>query len=211
MSARNYNTIMKVYQAALREHPKGIKSYRWSCQKEQEARFAELLKAAGSENNLAKRSLLDVGCGRGDFYKYLKKRRWPVKYTGVDLLPEFIAKARKLYPEAKFIEKDFLQWQASNQYDYVIASGLLSVKLPDNKKYLQESVRKMLKLARRGAAFNFLTTFRKEKFKRWHYYDPGEVLDWCVSLKTVKRLSLSIGYDPLDRFGDATILLFKKD
>lgn len=211
MSVQNYNTIIKTYQKALQEHPHGIKSYRWSYKKEQELRFAELLKVAGSRRNLVQRSILDVGCGRGDLYKYFINQRLQAQYTGIDLMPEFISEAKKHYPKAKFIEKDFLKWQTNESYDYVIASGLLSVNLSgNNKEYLQASVKKMLNLAKQGIAFNFLTIFRTDKFKRWYYYDPGEIVDWCASLKPVKRLLFSMGYDPEDKFGDATILLLKK-
>ena len=172
---RDRDVIFQLYQKTLREHPRGIRSY------------------------------------RGDLYHYLirKFRVWP-KYTGIELMPDFIAAARQQHPKATFIERDFLTWKTNQRYDYVVASGLLSVKVTNNDHYFKRVVRKMLKLARQGIAFNFLTIFRKDKLHWWYYYDPGIILDWCMSFKEVKEVKLITGYDPFDCLGDATIVMIKK-
>ena len=42
-------------------------------------------------------SILDFGCGTGYLYKYLQKSGFKVRYTGIDISPEAIKVAKKLY------------------------------------------------------------------------------------------------------------------
>lgn len=204
-------SIRKVYRRALTRHPEGIRSYGWWYGREQAARFDQLLAVADGGPAHRGQTLLDVGCGRGDLLEYLVRRGLRgIAYTGVDLMPEFIELARHRYPHARFFTAEFLNWRAPARYDYVVASGALSVRLTNNERYLGRLVAKMLRLARRGVAFNFLTTYHRRQLRRWCYYDPGEVLRWCVRNRGVRQVRLSVGYDPFDRFGDATVILSKR-
>ncbi len=49
--------------------------------------------AAPSELNNS--TVLDYGCGTGDFYRFLKRRNISVRYTGVDINENFISLAKK--------------------------------------------------------------------------------------------------------------------
>ncbi|SBR50240.1 class I SAM-dependent methyltransferase [Halomonas sp. HL-93] len=54
------------------------------------------------------KSILDVGCGPGQFAEFLLKR-YKVNYTGLDFSETAIRKARKRNPEALFYQEDILQ------------------------------------------------------------------------------------------------------
>src|SRR6185503_1230336 len=43
--------------------------------------------------DLRGRSVLDLGCGLGDLYPFLRKRFGALDYTGIDVVPEMVKKA----------------------------------------------------------------------------------------------------------------------
>jgi cyclopropane fatty-acyl-phospholipid synthase-like methyltransferase len=71
-------------------------------------------------------SILDYGCGLGDFIKYLDSIKIEVsKYLGVDINPDYIESAKKSYPtnEFKLIEK---LNDINEPYDIVCAIGVFT-------------------------------------------------------------------------------------
>lgn len=46
--------------------------------------------------------LLEVGCGTGEFYRYLRIRYPKVRYVGADISKPALERAREKYPEARF-------------------------------------------------------------------------------------------------------------
>src|SRR5690349_642730 len=68
----------------------------------QRDRFAQLTRIG----DLHGHSLVDVGCGVGDFYAYLREHVEPLDYLGVDLMPEMAQRAGERYPEARFTAAD---------------------------------------------------------------------------------------------------------
>lgn len=72
-------------------------------------------------------SVLDLGCGPGLLLDYLRAsgRERSVDYTGVDLSPVFVETATRLWPEARFLQRDIFEAPFSDQsFDYVIVNGL---------------------------------------------------------------------------------------
>lgn len=59
-------------------------------------------------------TLNDIGCNVGQFYKSLKKRRLPLVYRGLDVEPQYLEIARRVFPEISWnfelldVEKDTL-------------------------------------------------------------------------------------------------------
>ena len=45
-------------------------------------------------------SIVDIGCGYGDLFGYLRSIGWHGEYVGIDIVPELIEEARRRYPEA---------------------------------------------------------------------------------------------------------------
>lgn len=103
-------------------------------------------------------SILDVGCGTGDFYNYLKQRG--IKdYLGIDIYHMSVEYAQMKYPEGKFATSDFLTFDLRPlAFDYVFCSGALAAVLAtDNYQMMEAFIAKMWPLAKIGVAFNFLT------------------------------------------------------
>lgn len=125
-------------------------------------------------------SVLDVGCGTGDLYKYLRQEGVK-KYLGIDIYHMSVKYARMKYPEGKFETSDFLEFQTNQQFDYVFSSGALAAVLEtDNYQMMAAFIAKMWSLATIGVAFNFLTReYPKDKDNELFLYDLDEVLSLC--------------------------------
>ena len=74
----------------------------WASAESQQERFAVLTR----EIDVAGKSLLDVGCGLGDLWDYLKDHHLGVDYTGVDILDEMVRVAERMHPDGRFIQAD---------------------------------------------------------------------------------------------------------
>jgi len=48
-------------------------------------------------------SVLDVGCGFADFYKWIEGQGRPVAFTGIDLSPDLLRVAREKHPHATLL------------------------------------------------------------------------------------------------------------
>ena len=68
--------------------------------------------------------VLDLGCGAGRFYEFLKDKN--IKYTGLDNSEKFIKIARAKYPQLQFLLGDALNLPFPNNYfDKVYSIALL--------------------------------------------------------------------------------------
>jgi SAM-dependent methyltransferase len=72
------------------------------------------------------RSVLDIGCGPGQFAEFLKKRIPNVSYTGVDFSEVAISMARQRCPDGLFLVHDVVRGGALNvDYDAVVCTEVL--------------------------------------------------------------------------------------
>ena len=118
MNGRDHQRILDFYQEAYRTYgDRDVRSVRWSNPADQITRFRALLSVA----DLTGQSVLDVGCGMGELYKFFLQEQIPVDYAGIDIVPEFIASAQKRFPDTRFMVEDI--FEISEQFDYVLASG----------------------------------------------------------------------------------------
>ena len=73
------------YAARFREFGYDPRTLGWH-KGRQRVRFAAALEAVGTQFD----SLLDVGCGFGDLFGYLRERGWQGNYLGLDICPELL-------------------------------------------------------------------------------------------------------------------------
>ena len=65
------------------------------------------------------RSVLDAGCGRGDFLRHLRARRPDLSLTGIDVSPNASV------DEITFIQGDFQTYPFKEQYDVVVSLAVI--------------------------------------------------------------------------------------
>jgi tetratricopeptide (TPR) repeat protein len=133
-------------------------------------------------------TLLDLGCGLGDFKRFLDRRGLAVEYTGWDICAPLVDRARALHPDARFEVRDLLADPPAERFDFVVCSGALNLLLPDHEAWVRRMVRAMFALTRRALAFNLLSArhlhdhpFDEDPYT-YFYADPVAVLALCLEL-----------------------------
>ena len=169
-----YSDKIKKYGAT----PAGVD---WNSKESQYLRFIQLGKVISVE----KFSLLDFGCGYGAFLDYLTKGNDKgFHYTGYDISDEMLDKAKETF-KSHVGKPIFTNKIPKNKFDFVIASGIFNVK-PEHTnnedwyKYILEHINIFAKLSNRGFAFNVLTSYSDEEFKKdyLYYANPMEIFHY---------------------------------
>ena len=158
----------------------------WRDAASQRARFQVLIDHVALDG----KSLLDVGCGLGDLWAFLKAREIPVRYTGVDLIEKMVAAARQRRPGGRFLCRDVFAGAAAGMgpFDVVFSSGAFNLELGNNMEFLARAVPRLLDLAGQTLAFNLLHTRTRDKYDHCAYYDPDDVLAVLAPLPCEVRI-----------------------
>ncbi len=171
--------VIRFYRENAQRERSDIKIVAWGSQRSQERRFKVLSEVA----NLQGRSVLDVGCGVGDFYGWAIRKKMNIKYIGIDITPEVIIRAKQKYPKGNFRVQQILNIpRPKPMYDYVIASGIFNRKISKHKTFVEETIKRMFLLCKKGVAFNILSTKADFKEPNEYYANPGELLNKCLIL-----------------------------
>jgi SAM-dependent methyltransferase len=144
------NTI-EYYQNNNKIHGLGPPLNLWSEYEKQVIRFEQFIKIF----NLQNKSILDVGCGYGDLYLWLKTNAIDLKsYIGIDFIQEHCQVAlTKLPKSCKVICGNFINHDM-DMVDYSLLSGALNFY---DEGWMETScliLDKMWNLSKIGMAFN---------------------------------------------------------
>ncbi|MFN8705752.1 MAG: class I SAM-dependent methyltransferase [Planctomyces sp.] len=107
--------------------------------------------------------VLDLGCGCGQFYEFLKARGTSnIRYTGIDLSERFIGECRSKFPEADFRCLDVMKHpELLETFDYAVLNGLFTMKCAMSFDVMWDFVQRLVRLAfhhtRHGIAFNAMS------------------------------------------------------
>lgn len=184
------------YYAALSHETEPARRVSWRGPWDQQLRFEVLCAVLQGAPTAPLPTVLDVGCGLGDLAPFLERRGQPVAYLGVDVLPEMIAGARQRHPQRRFELLDVLASDPPGApFDYVFASGTLSVRGPGHQDHVRRMIERMFALCTRGLALNFQSARVRgrhapgELDRDIFYADPLETYTFCRTLtpRTVLR------------------------
>jgi len=196
MSSNIIQDIKKYYTEKVITHGATPQGVDWNGIESQEKRFEQLLKLIDREIN-ENYTLLDYGCGFGSLFSYLKNNNISIRYIGYDISNEMLKKAIEIFDKQatwlNVLDKNF-------KSDYVVASGLFNVRLNQNlldwEKYVIKTLDKINKIAKKGFAFNLLTSYSDQEFmKNYLYYASPEYYFKHCKLKYSKQVSLLHDYD----------------
>ncbi len=126
----------------------------WPNKEGQQIRFKALAEIAPLDGC----SVLDVGCGLGDFYYFLRENNIVLKsYTGIEIHPEIVRLAKEKNPEVDILHLDILENQFSdNQFDYTFASGLFNFAIDDWFARTETILQELFRISKYGVSVNFL-------------------------------------------------------
>jgi len=187
------------YTNLINKYGIDVRSLNWRSKESQELRF-RILAEIGDLNG---KSILDVGCGLGDFYEYLGKNNTSFQYKGIDITPKMIEVARKRFPETSFEVRDLLEDEVIERFDYVFASGIFYLVEDKPYDFMKKMIKKMFETARIGIAFNSLSAWADSQEKGEFYANPFEVIEFCRTLTS--KMVFKHNYHP----ADFTIFLYK--
>jgi len=165
------------YRKLLAEHGDAAESAQHADESSQRNRFrvlAEIAEPLGS--------VVDLGCGLGHFYPFLKERGFKGRYLGLDFLPEFVERAAARHagdPDASFKTFDLRRDAYPEGWDYYVICGVFNNAMDDNAAFLHETLEKAFAAAKLGVAFNALSTYVDYQAEGLYYADPVLLLEWC--------------------------------
>lgn len=143
-------------------------------------------------------SILDVGCGTGEFYKFIHQNvdegsisLW--KYTGIDLSHPMIERARKEHELIDATVCDLMNFKSP--HDYVVGAGPFNLRIGgDQAIYIRSHIGKMYSLANRAVALTLLSSTLKSKdldeesLRQLYFYSPGVILRTCLEFTPKVKL-----------------------
>ena len=123
--------------------------------------------------------VLEVGCGKGEFYEYFKSKRPPLDYTGVDISKEAINYNRKNNPRGHFLvnEASALPFK-DGTFKTVVAIEVLEHL--DNIEGFSDEVKRVLM---NGGKFLAITPNRNKMASAEHV--------WSLTLTDINNLFIS--------------------
>jgi SAM-dependent methyltransferase len=131
-------------------------------------------------------SVIDLGCGYGDFLPFLRAAGHEGFYCGYDIAAAMIETAGQLHGVS-----ERHAWRVGAEpvesADFAVASGIFNVKGDvsdtDWVRYISQTVDILARSSRRGFAFNVLSLSSDPERRRsnLYYADPCEMLGHCLS------------------------------
>ncbi len=143
------------------------------------------------------RTVLDVTCGAGDFYLFLKDAGCRPLYTGVDKDLQALARCRARFggdPSCGFESGEVMDYQPTSAFDFVVAAGLRSV----------DALPRIYSWCTIGVAVSFVSQRPFATAQRGRYVDPAATVR--AALRLTPCLRLAHDYLP----GDFTLFLYKR-
>lgn len=201
LNQKDDERTIRFYELLLKKHGKNFNSLNWGSKESQFKRF-EILASIGIKSN---DKVLDVGCGLADFYDWLQINIPFVDYHGIDLTGEMVRQTKERFPELSIENKIIFDISSEKAvYDFVVASGIFYLRQENPLEYMLKTIEKMFELAKKGIAFNSLSTWSAKHDKNEFYADPLELLSLIKSNLTTKVI-LRHDYHP----NDFSIFIYK--
>ena len=171
-----------LYQDSLKKHGDSSQATHQNDRVTQHLRFERLLR--GLSPHLEGSSVHDVGCGFGELGRYMADHGAAGNYSGIEIVEGMAELGRKRLG-VEIVVDDFMTRDYDTQYDFVVASGVFNIPggtaAAEWNVYCRAMIKKMYSIARKGIAFNGLTTHTDYRRDDLHYWDPEEALSVCRS------------------------------
>lgn len=198
----NWKKKAQEYKEKYFQYGTSFKALKWRSQNAMQLRHKELLKDLDINN----KSILDFGCGFGNLIKSLKLKGDNFKYLGVDIVDDFIKKAKEEYPNYNFMIRNFLEEPLPGKFDIVIASGSLNSNFENPLEFRKRAIKLLFNHCNYAFAFNMSGAHPQPKTPRnstVYYADSLEILKYCTTL--TPKIVLRNSY----RSKDFTIIMLR--
>jgi len=189
--------IHSYYDQNFENSKENYKILGWESFEAHNARFSVLC----DNLSLSGKSLLDVGCGFGDLYRFVTHvRKEQFTYLGLDISSRMIDEARKQNPGTAFSCTDIFSSEARldhESFDIVYSSGIFNLSLGNNMEFLACAIEKFTTLSKDAFAFTLLSHNSPDKESSYFYYDPDKIAP-LLGGYNLKEIRIIEGYLPND-------------
>jgi ubiquinone/menaquinone biosynthesis C-methylase UbiE len=186
--------IIQRYDARLAEHGAQFAALASGTEERRSIRFRVLTEVGITPGD----SVLDLGCGFGDFAAFLDAQRIEVDYAGYDINPRLIEEARRRHPSRQFAVRDVLEDEFP-QFDFIVSSSCFNLRMleDDNYQFVERILTVCHSHARKGVSIDFLSSYVDFPSAEGFHYQPERV--FAIAKRLTKRVTLRHDY-PLFEF-----------
>lgn len=131
--------------------------------------------------NINGKTILDFGCGKGDFYRFLSERGFSCKYTGIDINENLIDLAKKKYPDVEFLVLDIEEETLRKEYDIVFICGVFNLRIADISNIMRRMLKILFSHTRYCLYLDCLSSYTLKKDIELYYVDPVELVHFTVN------------------------------
>jgi SAM-dependent methyltransferase len=169
--------LLCFYDRHLKDFGDSPQAVRWT-PGGQLLRYETLLRIAG---DFSGKKILDFGCGKGDFYGFLKGKKLSVDYCGIDVNGNLIELAKRKYPDAEFITTDIEEAEIVRKFDIIFACGVFNLRIAGIEKSVKNVLRKLAGICEETLHVNFLTYYVPRRNVELFYLRPEEILQFAIA------------------------------
>ncbi len=194
MNRKDKDEIIHRYETRLKEYGHDVRTLGSGSDEKQLLRYTALA-AIGIRNG---ETVLDLGCGFGDFHAFLERRDIHVDYTGYDIVPAFIETASKTHPIAKFELRDIQENPPDRRFDWIVSSQAFNniLKYEDNDALVKDVLAAAWQYCERGIAIDMMGDHVDFREERLHYFNPEKMFSYAKTLS--KYVALRHDYLPYE-------------
>jgi len=174
------------YGASLKKYGLTCKALHWNSTYNQNLRFKILLSFVEASELLTCR-VVDIGCGFGDLYHFMKQK--PLKYIGIDVMYPMVEEAKKR-TGCEILQRDALTDELPLA-DYYFCSGAMNI-LQKFETYL--FVQNCFSASQKGFIFNILEG--DDQSLVYNYFREKEMRELAKRLGA--KCEIKKGYMPRD-------------
>jgi SAM-dependent methyltransferase len=187
--------VSAYYGERYRLHGDSARGMDWKDEASQRLRFEVLARYVDWSSEP---SVLDVGCGNGEFLAFCRERGLPVRYWGIDVCPEMVEACRRRFgPDAAGLASPADLAGLGWTFDYAVASGTFNVKQDADAaewgRYFRDSVVRMFAASRIATVVNVMSARVDYRYDHLYYIDPAEA-PGLADLCGTRRFVMDHGY-----------------
>ena len=169
--------LLDFYDRHLKDFGDRPESVRWTPEG-QRRRYEILLEMAG---DISEKNILDFGCGKGDFYGFLKENGISTSYCGIDINKNLIALAKSKFPEAEFLAMDIDDVEINREFDIIFICGVFNLRIAGIEESLKDILLKLSHSYRESLYGNFLSWYVPQRTVELFYVKPEEILHFVLN------------------------------
>ena len=158
-------------------------------------------------------SIMDFGCGRGDFYAWYTQvfNREPI-YRGIDLSEPLINAGLTVYPNAQIICGDWFDTAQYDSADWCINIGSLNMRydadtVTEDLEYFDKTILTMFDKADKGVIVLLASDLINENIEGISVFNPGDTLNRVLKLVTPKQGYVALDHSYAD--GMFSLIIYK--